>query len=91
MKNVTLIGKQKGDFNGNAYFQLFFTENVNEKVGYGVKPYVRQNGTTQDGRAKFSHAVGCTEKIYDFLQVGEVVDADTFLFNAKGKLADLDE
>ena len=91
MKNVILIGKQKGEYEGNAYFQLFFTESVNEKNGEGSKPYLRQNGSTADGRLKFSHAIGCTVGVYDFLQVGESLDADTFLFNSKGKLASIDD
>lgn len=87
MKNVTLIGKQKGQFEGRAYFQLFFTESVDEKYGVGSKPYLRQNGTTSDGKAKFSHSVGCTESVFDFLEVGETFDIDSLLFNAKGKLS----
>ena len=91
MKKVTLIGKVKGEFEGNKYYQLFFVEQIDEKNGEGVKPYVRQNGTTSDGRAKFSHAVGCTAGMFDLLQTGEQLDADTFLFNAKGKLASIDD
>lgn len=87
MKNITLIGKQKGEFNGNPYYQLFFTETVDSKFGEGVKPFVRQSGTTSDGRAKFSHAIGCTVQIFEFLQIGETLSADDLLFNAKGKLA----
>lgn len=87
MKNVILIGKQRGEYEGNAYFQLFFTEPINENKGEGSKPYLRQNGSTTDGKVKFSYAIGCNESIFDFLQVGEQIDADTFLFNAKGKLS----
>lgn len=87
MKNICLIGKQKGEFNGNPYFQLFFTEAIDDKNGVGVKPFVRQNGTTSDGKAKFSHAIGCTSEIYEYFNIGEVVDPNSFLFNAKGKLA----
>lgn len=87
MKNVILIGKQKGEFEGKPYYQLFFTESVDEKKGEGSKPYLRQNGSTSDGKVKFSHAIGCTDSIFAFLQVGEQIDADTFLFNAKGKLS----
>lgn len=87
MKNIFLIGKQKGEFNGNPYYQLFFTEFVDPKVGEGVKPFIRQSGTSSDGRAKFSHAIGCTAQIFDFLQIGEKFSYDDLLFNAKGKLA----
>lgn len=91
MKNVILIGKQKGEFEGNKYFQLFFTEEIDEKKGEGNKPFMRQSGVTESGKPKFSQAIGCTSSIYDFLVVGEVFDSDTFLFNLKGKLASIDE
>lgn len=87
MKNVILIGKQKGEFEGHSYYQLFFTEVVDEKKGEGSKPYLRQNGITSEGKPKFSHAIGCSEEVYNFLNVGEVINDDYFLFNAKGKLS----
>lgn len=90
MKRIELMGKQKGEFNGNPYYQLFFREPVDSKVGEGSKPFLRQSGSTPDGRAKFSHSVGCTAQVYDFLQVGEALDVDNLLFNAKGKLAGFD-
>lgn len=89
MKYIVLLGKQKGEFNGSPYYQLFFCESIDSKVGGGSKPFLRQSGSTSDGRVKFSHSVGCTAEIFDYIQVGELYDVDDLLFNAKGKLAGL--
>lgn len=84
-KELFVMGKTKGVFNDMPYFKLFFSETLDSKRGEGSIPYAR-NVVGFDGAVRKSYSISCTEEFYNTVEIGEVVEEDSLVFNAKNKL-----
>ena len=84
-RDLTLIGKTKFVYESQTYFRLFFSVKLDPKTGEGVMPYSRAF-VGFGGIVKKDYAISCTEEFYNTLEVGEVLDEDSLVFNAKNKL-----